>query len=353
MLNRKLKVLVLFSSSGIGGAERSLSRMALSNTDNAIAYQLATYSNKGSWSKWVLSKNGNPVCFNHSVWKLVKYIYAERPNFIYVIGFRISVLLRIFKLFSPRIKIIQGVRWNPCSNVLLDKIFRIVEKIFGFLLDGYIVNSDSARKTLFKLVKNKVSLIYNGISEIPKLDEKKTSNKNIITVANLSDRKGYQEYINAISIVIKIEPESQFLFIGKDNLNGEIQRLIINKKLENNVKYLGFKEKINHLLEESAIFVLPSLYGEGCPTSILEAFSFSLPVVAYNIDGIPELVTHDVDGLLYDVGDIHALAQGIISLLLNPKKSKEMGISGYQKVKDYFLLDDMLKNHNDFFLEFK
>ena len=350
---QKIKILVLFSSSDIGGAERSLSRMALSNKDDSISYQLSTFGNHGSWSEWVLNLNGTPICFNHSAWKLIKYVYKEKPDIVYIIGFRLSVLFRIIKGFLPKMHLVQGIRWNPDSNVMLDKTFRFVERLFGFLLDGYIVNSNSARQSLHKLVNKNVELIYNGIADIQEVNLKKSNNKNIITVANLSARKGYEDYLRAIAIVIKKVPESQFLFIGKDNLNGKIQQIIIDNNLENNVQYLGFQKKIDVLLEDSAVFVLPSLYGEGCPTSILEAFAFSLPVVAYQIDGIPELVEDGVDGLLFDAGNVKALAEGIISLLLDPEKSRIMGISGHQKVKDYFLLDDMVKKHNDYFLRLK
>ena len=350
---QKINILLLFSSSDIGGAERSLSRMALFSKDNTISYQLATFSTNGAWSKWILSKAGNPICFNHSFWKLVKYVSTEKPDIIYIIGFRLSVLLRIVKVFFPKMHLVQGVRWDPSSNVMLDKTFRFVERLFGFLLDGYIVNSNSTKQSLNKLVNNNIVLIYNGVANIPQVNLKKSNNKNIITVANLSSRKGYEDYLSAIAIIVKKVPESRFLFLGNDNLNGKIQQLIIDNNLESSVKYLGFQEKIDQLLENSAVFVLPSLYGEGCPTSILEAFSFSLPVVAYQIDGIPELVTHGVDGLLFDAGNVNALADGIISLLLDPEKSIKMGISGRQKVKDYFLLNDMVKKHNDYFLGLK
>lgn len=348
-----MKVLLLFSSADIGGAERSLSRMALANNDGSISYQLSTFDSHGVWSEWVISAEGSPICFDKSVWKLLKYIFTEKPDAIYIIGFRLAVLLRIVVPFLSKSLLVQGVRWNPNSNSMLDKMFRFVERFFGSLLDGYIVNSNSARQSLNKLVKKNIALIYNGIAEIQPINSKKSDNKNIITIANLSTRKGYEDYLRAISIVVSKVPESRFLFLGKDNLDGKIQQLIIDNKLENNVQYLGFQERIDEFLENSAVFVLPSLYGEGCPTSILEAFSFSLPVVAYQIDGIPELVTHGVDGLLFDVGNVDALAGGIVSFLLDPENSEKMGISGRQKVKDYFLLDDMVKKHNDYFLGLK
>ena len=106
-------------------------------------------------------------------------------------------------------------------------------------------------------------------------------------------------------------------------------------------------------LQQSSIFVLPSLYGEGCPTSILEAFSHSLPVVAYRIDGIPELVSHDDDGILVDIEGDYNLEDAITSLLLNPDRAKNMGEKGYTKVHENFLMDDMLKQHNSFFMALK
>ena len=114
---------------------------------------------------------------------------------------------------------------------MLDRVFRFVEKLFSFLLDGYIVNSNSAKKLLSSIANNKVELIYNGIS-YPSNRISKSDNNNVITIANLSERKGYKEYLNVISDVVKRVPNSQFLFLGYDNLNGEIQKLIIEKNLE-------------------------------------------------------------------------------------------------------------------------
>ncbi len=350
MPERVVRVLLLFSSADIGGAERSLSRMALSNDNNSISYQLATFGSHGAWSSWVKSLSAIPICFNYKIWRLLKYVYLDKPKVIYVIGFRLSVLLRMIMLFFPNILLIQGVRWNPDSNSVLDRVFRFWEGLFSILLDGYIVNSDSTKQTLRKLTKKNILLIYNGVEATHQIYLKKNNNKNVITIANLSARKGYENYLKAIAIVVNKVPDSQFLFLGRDNLNGKIQKMIIENNLMNHVQYLGFQDKVDFFFEKSAIFVLPSLYGEGCPTSILEAFSFSLPVVAYQIDGIPELVTHGVDGLLCSAGDIEAMADGIITLLLDSESAIKMGAFGRQKVKDHFLLTNMLNKHNEYFL---
>ena len=350
---KKINILVLFSSSDIGGAERSLSRMVLSNNDDSISYQLSTFGRNGPWSEWIEHNGRSTICYDKSFWKLLKYIYLSRPDAIYIIGFRLSFLLRMIVPLISRIRLVHGIRWNPNSNSYLDRCLRFTEQVFGFLIDGYIVNSESSAETLSKLTRKNIALIYNGIETSKHSGNDKSIKKNIVTIANLSARKGHEEYFKAIEIILKKVPDSQFFFLGKDNLNGKIQRLIIDKKLEKNVQYLGFQENIEDILDNAMVFVLPSLHGEGCPTSILEAFSFSLPVVAYRIDGIPELVTDDIDGLLYDVGKVNDLAEGIINLLSDPEKSKKMGEMGLKKVKRNFLLSNMLEKHNNYFLGLK
>lgn len=348
-----ISVLLLFSSSDIGGAERSLSRMALANKNPNLIYGIATFGSYGHLSNWLKRKSMNCHCFNYKTWKLMKYIYTSKPDVIYVVGFRLSVFLRFFcKIFTKNI-IVQGVRWNPSSKSNLDKSFRLFERFFSFLIDGYIVNSNSARELLKTISINKVELIYNGISNFQNNKTSSSSKSYVITLANLSRRKGHVEYLKVIHNVVQEIPDAQFLFLGHDNLNGQVQQIITDQGLSSNVRYLGFQSDISNYLAESSIFVLPSLFGEGCPTSILEAFSHKLPVIAYRIDGIPELVSHDDDGLLISPGDTESFSIAIKNLLLNPNKANQMGIKGYIKVKKNFSLEVMTRKHNEYFLGLK
>ena len=96
--------------------------------------------------------------------------------------------------------------------------------------------------------------------------------------------------------------------------------------------------------------MLPSLWGEGCPTSILEALSYSVPVVANNIDGIPELITDGYDGFLLEINDFENFKE-IIKLLNNYEILSEMGERGRNKIKKNFTIDSCVKNHNVVMME--
>jgi glycosyltransferase involved in cell wall biosynthesis len=353
MASNPISVLVVFSSSEIGGAEHSLSRMVIANVNPILSYEIATFGSIGALSNWLKSQSIDCPCFNNKTWNLIRYVYMNRPDIIYVVGFRLSVFLRFFcKIFTKNL-IVQAVRWNPSSNSRLDKSFRLFERLFSFLIDGYIVNSSSAKALLKSISIDKVELIYNGISNFQNINAVVAKKNYVITVANLSIRKGYVEYLKIINNVVKDLPDAQFIFLGHDNLNGKVQKTIKDLNLSSNVKYLGFQSDVGHYLNESSVFVLPSLFGEGCPTSILEAFSHKLPVIAYQIDGIPELVSHNEDGFLINSGDIDSFVLAIKSLLLNPNKACEMGSKGYIKVKNNFLLENMSDKHNKYFLGLK
>ncbi len=345
-----LNVLLIFSHKDIGGAERSLTKMAIANDNNKVNYQLATFSAKGKWSNWLDTLNINYAIFNNNLLKVIKYIKKEQIDAIYIVGFRLSVYLRLLKFLYPKTKLVQGIRWNPDSQSKLDKYFRVFEKKNSSLLDGYITNSSIAKKTLLKLgIKTNIKVIYNGLSGINTSIKSKTNNQ-VICIANLSNRKGHIEFLKVIKLVIKKITNTKFIFIGRDELNGEFQKAINSNNLDKNVIYLGFQEDISKFLSSSDLFVLPSLYGEGCPTSILEAFSYKLPIIAHNIDGIPELVKNNIEGLLYDVGDNKNMANGIIDLLTNSKKAVQMGEAGFYKLQHKFSLQNMLSQHNNFFL---
>ncbi|SFV53167.1 Glycosyltransferase [hydrothermal vent metagenome] len=346
-----MKILLLFSGDGIGGAEKSLTRMVSNNSDENITYQVATFSQVGDWSKWAESLNLNPICFKFSFYSLVKTIRKKEFDIIYIIGFRLAVYLRFLRVFFPKIKLIQGVRWNPASESKLDKYFRFVERYFSYFLDGFITNSKIAKQQLINLgiKNNKIEVIYNGFEINSSFKNDFVRKKQVITVANLSERKGHIAYLSSIKNVLEKHSDTQFLFVGRDDSNGLVERKIKQMNLEKNVFCLGFRDDIPELLQQSSVFVLPSKYGEGCPTSILEAFACKLPVIAYAVDGIVELVDDGKDGFLCDKNNIETMSQSIIELLENPKKAQQFAELGYKKVKENFTIKNMLDKHNNFF----
>src|SRR5207237_3107988 len=90
------------------------------------------------------------------------------------------------------------------------------------------------------------------------------------------------------------------------------------------VLFLGKQNDMSELLAISDILLLPSEL-ESFGLVALEAMACEVPVIATRVGGIPEVVDHGVDGFLYDVGDVQAMADGSLSILGNPTLRENLG----------------------------
>lgn len=360
---RRIQVLLVFSSSELGGAERSLSRMAFASQE--IDYQLATMLGEGPWCDWVRSQGREPLILGRegadgrsmlrAFWRLIRRVRSNPVDVIYVCGARAALLLRVLRIFLPGIKVVHGVRWNPDSNSRLDRFFRLMERFTHPLVDAWITNSAVAKQTLVArcgIPAGRVFVIHNGLeslpTDVPPLVERPMD---VLTVANLNPRKGYREYLQVVREVLKAVPEAKFVFVGRDDMNGEVQQAIEAAGLSNNVRCEGFQTDVSPWFRRARVFVLPSLWNEGCPTAILEAMSFALPCVAFAMDGIPELVENGHQGVLLQCGDYSGMAKSIIQMLTDDGKASNLGERGQERVHSYFRLETTETLHSVAFEE--
>ncbi|MGB6423565.1 MAG: glycosyltransferase family 4 protein, partial [Anaerolineales bacterium] len=97
--------------------------------------------------------------------------------------------------------------------------------------------------------------------------------------------------------------------------------------MPDNVEYLGIVhgEELRHLLVNSTALVMPSLWYENQPFSILEAFACEKPVIASDLGGMKELVVHLERGILVPPADASALAEAMLSIAESPQEVSRMG----------------------------
>ena len=122
----------------------------------------------------------------------------------------------------------------------------------------------------------------------------------------------------------------------------ESKTLAKDLKVDDRVAFLGDRLDVPDLLARSQIFVLSTHY-EGAPISILEAMRCGLPVIATNVNGIPEQVTDGVTGVLVPHQDVTALTNAISSLSANPLTRQQMGDAGKSKFLKEFTVEQMVE----------
>ncbi len=93
------------------------------------------------------------------------------------------------------------------------------------------------------------------------------------------------------------------------------------------VHFLGYQQDPAAVLARAQIFVLSSR-SEGFPRSVLEAMRAGLPVVATEVGGVPEAVTHGVNGLLVPRREPGALAGAIAELIADGERRRRLGAEG-------------------------
>ena len=138
------------------------------------------------------------------------------------------------------------------------------------------------------------------------------------TVALFRPRKGIEVLLDAMAILRHQRLDVRLRTIGgfadesyRQNLRQRSGRL----GLESLVEWTGFHSDVNEQLRQLDLFVLPSLFGEGLPMVILEAMAMGVPVVATDVEGVPEAIRDHCEGRIVPAGDPVALAQAIAEII--------------------------------------
>jgi len=102
------------------------------------------------------------------------------------------------------------------------------------------------------------------------------------------------------------------------------------------IEWWGWQQEMERIYAQCHIIALPTMYGEGVPTTLIEAAACGRPVVATDIPGCRSIVQHEINGLLISPNDPLALAKAIERLALDPSLRMIFGAAGRQLVMEKF-----------------
>jgi glycosyltransferase involved in cell wall biosynthesis len=140
-----------------------------------------------------------------------------------------------------------------------------------------------------------------------------------LMISRLVREKGVQAYLEAARLVRAEQPDIRFVLAGGFDQNPRSLRPAdLQPAIDRgDVRYVGHVTDVLPLLEAAHVFVLPSMYGEGVPRTILEALSVGRPVITTDMPGCRETVRNE-NGILVSPNDPHALANAILRLARSP-----------------------------------
>jgi glycosyltransferase involved in cell wall biosynthesis len=115
------------------------------------------------------------------------------------------------------------------------------------------------------------------------------------------------------------------------------------------------QQELVTVYQNASLFILTPVQMEdgdrdGIPNVLLEAMAVGLPVITTAVSGIPELVKNNQNGLLYQPHDVDGISSGILELLSNVDKRRQLGNAASKKVREQFSIDQAAMQLKTLFL---
>jgi glycosyltransferase involved in cell wall biosynthesis len=204
----------------------------------------------------------------------------------------------------------------------------------------------------FQLARQQMHCIYNGVKLAPDSEQPDKADRSIIrlqvrqelglppnsrillTVGRLDLEKGYGDLASTVPEIIKKFPDNQFVWVGEGHHRDVLTQQVQQNSIEESVLFLGHRTDVPRLLKAADLFVFPTHY-EGMPFALLEAMVHSLPIVSSDASGIPEIIEHQLQGLLFRAGDRDDLLKTLGWALRHPDQMQRLVLNAKRRVQDF------------------
>ena len=276
---------------------------------------------------------------------ILRVIRSEFPDVIHAHTSKAGLLARLAGRLTGTSVVFTAHTWSFADGIsALQKVVTIPIERFAARHGGVIIAVSEAnrRAAIRESVGRPDSLIrvWNGI---PDVSERAFPGSNemvtLIVVARFVQQKDHELLFHALA---GMSGKWRLVLAGDGPNRDSLEQLASELGLQERVEFAGDRNDIPLLLARSDLFVLPSKW-EGLPLSILEAMRAGLPVIASDVGGVSETVTHGDNGFLVARGDVAGMRMRIEQLINNPRKMREMGESGRHRYELDFRLQTMLE----------
>ncbi len=170
----------------------------------------------------------------------------------------------------------------------------------------------------------------------------------VACVARFHPVKDHAMLIRAFAQIAKQHLDVDLLLAGDGPLREDLQRQVSELRIENRVRFLGVRSDVPKLLQAVDVFALTSV-SEAASLTVLEAMATSLPVVVTDVGGNPEMVRHEVEGLLVERGDADSCATALHRLLDDPSLARRLGDAGRRRVEERYRLEQTVENYHQLY----
>lgn len=167
-------------------------------------------------------------------------------------------------------------------------------------------------------------------------------------VGRLSKQKGFEYYIRAVPYVLERHPEARFLIIGAGEDEKTLRTQVQDAGLSEAIIFLGYRSDIQNVMSQLELIVLSSLW-EGLPLTPIEAFSVGKTVIGTNVDGTPELIENEVNGIIVEAKNEKQLATKINWMIEHPTERHNMEKEAKKRYESEFSFETFADKYINYY----
>lgn len=366
----------------VGGAEKCLTELALYLKKQEAAVRVLSLASLPAGADGILvDKLRNAAIEVYGlgaarVWnapsailKLRKFLHDSPPDILQSFLFHANMIASAALVgFRGRTRagVPHRVRWIAGVRVADPRPQRLTMESLAFRQAERVVAVSEGSRLAYRrfspIESNQWLVISNGIElTAAHVDSKNWETwglppgaKVVLFVGRLDAQKGVTWLIDSAVDWLRLLPEHHLVIAGKGNqkriLEQQIEALGTEQpELRNRIHLVGWLEQPRAWMQKAEMLVLPAQY-EGMPNVCLEAMAEGKPVVAFDVEGIRELLGEPSEGQVVGVQDRSAWSNAILCIARDEATRERLGKRNRQKIEADFQIEHQLHKYVELYL---
>ncbi|WP_438288215.1 glycosyltransferase [Edwardsiella tarda] len=349
-----MKILLIITGLGMGGAERQLCDLADQFVQNghhvlliSMTGKVISYPQSDAIKIIELRMIKTPIGFIKAYWQAHKIINEFKPDVVHSHMIHANLFSRLLRLTTRIKKLICTAHSTNEGGFFRMLAYRLTDFLCNFSTN---VSQEAVNVFVERHAapKNRIFAMHNGIDTMRfffNLSSRRhlrntlsigDATPMILSVGRLTGAKDYPNLLTAFSLLPKQFSSTQLVIIGTGEEQSNIIALAEKLKLTSRIHFLGLCHNVNEWMSAADIYVMSSAW-EGMPLVLLEAMACERVIVATDCGGVKEVVGRY--GILVPPKDSTALAQGLTRALgVSAEEAKTQGQLARQRVVKYYSL---------------
>ncbi len=187
-------------------------------------------------------------------------------------------------------------------------------------------------------------------------DKKRGKDFNVGIIGRITPLKGHLYFIKAMAKVARIVPHLKIWIVGdaphsRQAYKEQVQVLVNRLGLSHCTEFLGTQKNIPEILSNLDLVVLATTTHEAFGRVIVEAQAAGVPVVATEVGGVVDIIEEGRTGLMVPPSDPQSMADAVVKIYKDPALALALAEAAYQKVKEKYNVELMVKNTLEVYAE--